>query len=68
MMRQSKKSCYYVVSLQLKFSTEDLFSKCDRSFLRMWSYLLRESLMVNFVSCAACARKLVGKANDADEN
>ena len=35
---------------KMKFSIEDLFSKCDqiRSFLRIWSHLLKKSLMKNF--------------------
>ena len=36
---------------KMKFSIKDFFSKCDqiRSFLRIWSHLLRKSLMENFV-------------------
>ena len=39
---------------KMKFPTEDFFSKCDqiRSFLRIWSHLLKKSLMENFF-CAA---------------
>ena len=35
----------------MKFSIKDLFSNCDqiRSFLRIWSYLLKKSLMENFI-------------------
>ena len=38
----------------LKFSIKDFFSKCDqiRSFLRIWSYLLKKSLIENFIFCA----------------
>ena len=38
----------------MKFSMKDFFSKCDeiRSFLRMWSHLLKKSLMENFIFCA----------------
>ena len=38
----------------MKFSIKDFFSECDqiRSFLRIWSYLLKKSLMENFISCA----------------
>ena len=38
----------------MKFSIKDSFSKCDqiRSFLRIWSHLLKKSLMENFISCA----------------
>ena len=34
----------------MKFSIKDFFSKCDqiRSFLRVWSHLLKESLLENF--------------------
>ena len=34
----------------MKFSIKDFFSKCDQfwSFLRIWSHLLRKSLMENF--------------------
>ena len=37
-----------------KFSTNDFFSKCDQicSFLRIWSYLLKKSLIANVIFCA----------------
>ena len=37
-----------------KFSIKDFFSKCDqiRSFLQIWSDLLKKSLMENFTFCA----------------
>ena len=37
-----------------KFSLKYYFSKCDqiRSFLRIWSHLLKKSLMKNFIFCA----------------
>ena len=37
----------------MKFSTTDFFCKCDqiRSFLRIWSHLLKKSLMENFNFC-----------------
>ena len=40
---------YYTVQ-KMKFFTKDFFSKCDqiRSFLRLWSHLLKKSLMENF--------------------
>ena len=40
-----------------KVSINDFFSKCDqiRSFLRIWSHLLRKSLMENFIFCAVYA-------------
>ena len=45
----------YVKHLQkMKFSIKDFFSKCDqiRSFLRVWSHLLKKYLMENFIFCA----------------
>ena len=38
----------------MKFSIKDFFNKCDqiRSFLRIWSHLLKKSLMENFIFCA----------------
>ena len=41
---------------EMKFSIKDCFSKCDQigSFLRIWSHLLKKSLMENFIFCAVC--------------
>ena len=38
----------------MNFFIKDLFSKCDqsRSFMRIWSHLLKKSLMENFTFCA----------------
>ena len=38
---------------KMKFFIKDFFSKCDqiRNFLRIWSHLLRKSLMENFIFC-----------------
>ena len=38
---------------KLKFSIKDFFSKCDQihSFLRVWSHLMKKSLMENFIFC-----------------
>ena len=35
----------------MKFSIKDFFNECDqiRSFLRIWSYLLKKSLMENYL-------------------
>ena len=40
---------------EIKFSIKDFFSKCDQncSFLRIWSHLLKKSLMENFIFCVA---------------
>ena len=37
----------------MKFSIKAFFSKCDqiRNFLRIWPYLLKKSLMENFIFC-----------------
>ena len=42
------------VAQKMKFSITDFFSKCDqiRSFLRIWSHLLKKSVMENFIFCA----------------
>ena len=39
---------------RMKFSIKDFFSKCDQicSFSRIWSHLLKKSLMENFIFCA----------------
>ena len=39
---------------KMKFSIKDFLSKCNRihSFLRIWSHLLRKSLMQNLIFCA----------------
>ena len=38
----------------MKSSIKDFFSKCDqmRSFLRIWSHLLKKSLTENLIFCA----------------
>ena len=38
----------------LKFSIKDFFSKCNQihSFQRIWSHLVKKSLMENFTFCA----------------
>ena len=39
---------------KMKFSIKDWFSKCDqiRRNPRIWSHLLKKSLMENFIFCA----------------
>ena len=39
---------------KMKFSIKDFFSKCDqiRRKLRIWSHLLKISLMESFIFCA----------------
>ena len=45
---------------KMKFSIKDFFIKCDqiRSFLRIWSHLLKKSLTENFIFCAALVQKI----------
>ena len=44
-----------------KFSIKDFFCKCDqiRRKLRIWSHLLKKSLMENFIFCAVSVINLV---------
>ena len=39
---------------KMKFSITDFFSKCDqiRRKLRIWTHLLKKSVMENFIFCA----------------
>ena len=37
---------------KMKFPIKDFFNKCNRSKLRIWSRLLKKSLMENFIFCA----------------
>ena len=53
---------YTVTAQKMKFSIKDFFRKCDqiRRKLRIWSHLLKKSLMENFfVQCVSA--KLTGK-------
>ena len=38
----------------MKFFIKDFFSKCEQihSFLKIWSHLVKKSLMESFISCA----------------
>ena len=51
---QKKKNQETGTAQKIKFSVKDLFSKCDQIHrkLRIWSYLLKKSLMENFIGCA----------------
>ena len=46
--------CICYTAQKIKISIKDLFSKCDQicSFLRIWSHILKKSLMENFIFCA----------------
>ena len=43
-----------ITAQKMKFSIKDFFSKCDQilCFLRIWSRLLKKSVMENFIFCA----------------
>ena len=47
-------TCRKINVQKMKFSITDIFSKCDqiRSFLRIWSHLLKKPVMENFIFCA----------------
>ena len=47
-------SLQYPTAQKMKFLITDFFSKCDHihSFLRIWSHLLKKSVMENFIFCA----------------
>ena len=49
----NKSSSLFFTAQEMKFSINDFFSKCDeiRSFLRIWSHLLKKPLMENFIFC-----------------
>ena len=51
---------WIIAAQKMKFSIKDFFSKCDqiRSFLRIWSHLLKKSLIENFIFCAVNVRTL----------
>ena len=45
---------------KMKFSIKDFFSKCHqiRRKLRIWSHLLKKSLIENFIFCTVCFRNI----------
>ena len=53
----------------MKFSIKDFFLKYDqiRSFLRIWSHLLKKSLMENFIFLVQWYKK-AGKTPKIDSN
>ena len=54
-------SSWLTLHKEMKFSINDFFNKCDqiRSFLRIWSHLLKKSVMENFILYAV----LIGQLN-----
>ena len=53
----------------MKFSIKDFFSKWDqiRSFLRIWSHLLKNSVMENFIFCAVNSKSNSSNGNDSHD-
>ena len=49
-----------ITTQKMKFSIKDFFNKCDQihSFLRIWSHLLKKSLMENFIFCVSLSFSL----------
>ena len=47
---------HFTLNRNMKISTDDFFGKCDQicNKLRIWSHLLKKSLMENFSFCAVC--------------
>ena len=56
-MQQSQRSLHK----KMKFSVKDFFSKCDqiRGKLRIWSHLLKKSLVKNFIFCTVDIRSRI---------
>ena len=55
---------------KMKLSTKDFFSKCNqiRRKLRIWSHLLKKSLMENFIFCAVIVTATWQQRKDNDLN
>ena len=58
LFKSCKKRVENVTAQKMKLSIKNLFGKSDqiRSFLRIWSYLLKKSLMENFIFSATSAK------------
>ena len=52
---------YFYTAQKVKFSNKDFFCKCDqiRSFRRIWSHLLKKSLMEKIIFCVVLLRSSV---------
>ena len=52
------------IAQKMKFSIKDFFKKCDqiRRKLRIWSHLLKKTLMENVIFCAV--KGFLGSKND----
>ena len=61
-IENTKKLMY--TAQKMKFPITDFFSKCDqiRRKLRIWSQLLKESIMENFIFCAVIEQEVIAKS------
>ena len=50
----------------MKFSIKNVLNKCDqiRCFLRIWSHLVKKSLMENFIFCAVSEEERQNELSD----
>ena len=55
-------SAKYDIAAKMKSSVTDFFSECDqiRKKLRIWSHLLKKSLMKNFIFCSVWDKFFIG--------
>ena len=44
-----------VTAQKINFSIKGFFSKCDQIRRKLWSHLLKKSLIKNFIFCAVCS-------------
>ena len=65
-MPQRNISSYPDTAQKMKFSIQNFCSKCDQTHrkLRIWSHLLKKSLMENFIFCAVWKEELLTNYND----
>ena len=54
------------IAQKMKIFIKDFFSKCDqiRIFLRIWSHLVKKSLIKNFIFCAESANMKQNNVSD----
>ena len=76
---QIQSTCYFTAQ-KMNFSIKDFFSKCDqiRSFVRIWSHLLKKSWIENFsfwqcfmfyffISLSVSLKKVESSFSDSNE-
>ena len=65
-----RSSTFQTTAQKMEFSIVDFFSKCDqiRSFLRIWSYLLKKYLIENFdFLCSGLSSSFMTLSDNYDE-